>query len=523
MLSKDADDLEEEGGEKLTPLGHRQLYDLGAWLRQTYAGQIGLDEYDPALHRLESSDFDRTISSANALSAGLFPIGSRTDLHGGVDGLLPADVAPSIPVYSRRSDNDVYIRAFSICPTFHDRLQDLYESTWWKELENNDQVQGLLQKLAVIFDGDIESVDGAVPLKSIWNAYDQIHVALTECTADTANGNFGDDSAAVMLTGPDSFACQSLPNPSLVTAVTSAEFSQLEDLMEETENRKFGVETAGHLVGSNILWRMLDRAANSSGRFFLYSAHVPTILGLLSTLQADFEADVNERFIEYGSALILEVHEERATTGTSDGSALPQKYIKLKYKSALQDNTVDITLKQSSGDSNVSPSPCGHGGLNSNIDTAGSLESPSFCSLQQFIDWAQMSTLNSLEAWCDACGNDTSDVCMDAILKNLHVVDGEPSYGSSLTSEVMDAAVTDPAVIAATFFGGFLSSLLCVAIGYCFCCCRRRKAQKSVEKLGRDMPHKDNPDDEKQEVETAHFNSDDPATVELHGNEQELL
>mmetsp|Transcript_37199 Transcript_37199/g.90242 ORF Transcript_37199/g.90242 Transcript_37199/m.90242 type:complete len:595 (-) Transcript_37199:1866-3650(-) len=524
-LSKDADDLTEEGGETLTPLGHKQLYDLGAWLRRTYgedatststsATTAFLQDYNPALHRLESSDFDRTISSANALSAGLFPRSTRSDLHGGNTdvGLLPADVSPSVPVYSRQSGNDAYLRAYSECPTFHDRLQDLYQSSRWKDLENNEQVDALLRKLGRIFAGDIETVDGAVPLKSIWNAYDEIHVALTECSASNNDGGADGDgtSTTTVLTGPDSFSCISLPNPSLATVLSTTEFAKLEDLMEDTENLKFGVGTAGNLIGSNLLWKMIDRANASEGKFFLYSAHAPTILGLLSTLQADYQADVKERFIEYGSALILEVHEEQQSS---------RKYIRLKYKSSFRDRAVDISLKQYSDESTVVA--CGNDDLNTDIDSTASLSSLSFCSLQRFIDWARTATIDSVENWCDACGNDTSDLCMATILKKGEIVDiydNEPS--SSLLTDFRDTAITDPSVIAATFAGGFLSCVLFFGIAYCFCSCRRRKVHKSADG---EMIHKDRPDDEKLEAPTAHFNRDDHhETAESNGNDNDQI
>ncbi|KAL7476376.1 hypothetical protein ACHAW6_002246 [Cyclotella cf. meneghiniana] len=520
ILSKDADDLAEEGGETLTPLGYRQLYDLGVWLRQTYGQSIGLQEYDQAMHRFESSDFDRTISSANALSVGLFPLASRTDLHGGVNGLFPDGVSPSIPVYSRQSENDVYIRSFSQCPTFYDRLQDLYESNQWIELENDEQVQVLLQKLAPIFAGDIEPLDGAIPLKSLWNAYDEIHVTRTECTSDTGNGTFGDNSSMAMFTGPESYACQSLPDPSLATVLSATEFEELEDLTEKTEAWKYGIETAGNLIGSNILWQILDRATSSGGKFFLYSAHVATILGILSALQANFEADTNERFVEYGSALILEVHQEQAISSAVDASTLEQKYIKLKYKSALQNTAVDITLQQFSEDVNAEPSPCGHDKLNADVSAPVSLDSSSFCRLQGVVNWARSNTLDTVEAWCDACGNDSADQCMEVILKNEGLVvrdgdSGESTVGESRTSNdssapsISDEATANRAVIAATFFGGFLSGLLFTAIAHWLWVRGHKKKQKPDGKIGSEMIQKGGTDELEKEAAATRVNSSD--------------
>jgi hypothetical protein len=77
-LNKDGHSLLEEGGETITPIGQKQLYDLGQWLRSTYnEDENFLEVYDPSKDRFESSNLDRTLTSANALSMGLFPLAAR--------------------------------------------------------------------------------------------------------------------------------------------------------------------------------------------------------------------------------------------------------------------------------------------------------------------------------------------------------------------------------------------------------------------------------------------------------------
>ena len=77
-LEKDGTTLIEEGGETLTVIGQKQLYDLGLWLRNTYNNNDGfLEFYNHRSDRFESSNLDRTLTSANSLGMGLFPLPAR--------------------------------------------------------------------------------------------------------------------------------------------------------------------------------------------------------------------------------------------------------------------------------------------------------------------------------------------------------------------------------------------------------------------------------------------------------------
>jgi hypothetical protein len=270
MLPKDADTLIEEDGATLTPLGQSQLFNLGSWLRQTYLGQLeNLLHYNPSFHRLESTNLDRALSSANSLALGLFPLAERgtglvvEDVNGTLTPALVTsslDPSPAIPVYSNEEINDVYSRAYKNCPTFLDNLQLMYDTSSWKQLE--DEHDDLLRKLANIFPEVAE--EGKAPLKEVWNVYDAINVAVTECNSNETS-------------------CDALvPEPSLATALSEQDFLQLEVLVHQVEHMKYaGTETAGNLLGSNLLWKILERAGNDQygGTFFLYSAHVSTLLG----------------------------------------------------------------------------------------------------------------------------------------------------------------------------------------------------------------------------------------------------
>ena len=413
-LEKEADTLLEPGDVSvLTPLGRKQLYDLGVWLRNTYNTNDFLDLYQPSLDRLESSNLDRTITSANSLSRGLFPLhsqegGNRAEIF---QSLLPE--MPSIPVYSRQEQNDVYLRSYHHCPTFHDNLQELYQSVQWTTVETN--YQSILRKVSQVF-----NLQETVALKDLWSYYDQIHVAKTECEHDM-----------------DSFACRLLPDPSLATALTDTEFSSLEKVAERAEEMKFGRGNAGNLLGSNLLWLILSRAADE-GRFFLYSAHAPTILGLLSTIQEWAQDDF---FVEYGSAIIVEVYQDQSDESRS---------LKFLYKSSNSDVARPLQLKHAN---------CAI----SSQDYAG------HCDMTKFEVWATKNTIVTNEAWCEECGNEVSDVCMAHLLQK-----------NTLEQEIRESG-SEPMVVAGSFMGGFAAALFTMVL--CHLCCRLRKTQ-GVEKDG---------------------------------------
>jgi len=469
MLAKDADTLVEQGGATLTPLGQEQLYNLGVWLRLTYStnytesSHLSLEYYNPALHRLESSDLDRTISSANALAIGLFPSTKRaTGISGGsannnngkylVDNLLPNGLS-AVPVYTIQEENDIYLRAYRNCPKFHDRLQELYETNEWKQIESSNA--GLLEKLGRIFPDDAQ--DGAIPLKDIWNVYDPIHVALTEC--DSSSG--------------DSYpSCDALvPIPSLASALSLTDFAKLEVLTEETEHMKFGTDVAGDLLGSNLMWKIVQRASiPNDGTFFLYSAHAPTLLGFLATLQASDDyitASRGERFVDYGSALILEVYQD--TDGQSSGNNSTTGHpllFKLKYKSPEKEEAVDIQLQEGTSRNGV---PCGTSGLDPPAE---------YCTLARFTLWAVEHTLLGAEQWCVACGNEISDVCLR---EKYAREDGESSgSGSSSSSYANNSDAnnsdteTNVLIMVVIFIGGFLAGLIVMAGLFYICKCSKQ-------------------------------------------------
>jgi hypothetical protein len=76
-LTKTQTLVEGTGEGTLTPLGQEQMFDLGVWLRTFYTSSSLFELFDPSKVHLQSSAFERTVTSANSLALGFFPQSAR--------------------------------------------------------------------------------------------------------------------------------------------------------------------------------------------------------------------------------------------------------------------------------------------------------------------------------------------------------------------------------------------------------------------------------------------------------------
>lgn len=331
------------------------MFDLGVWIRETYNYTNFFHVYLPWKVHLESSGFDRTLVSADSLALGAFDYAAR-DPHG--ESYLQ-QMPANIPVYSTENQHDVYLRAHDKCEAFHNRLDELYESKIWKDLE--EEHMDLLRHLAQLETFQEQADEsGKIPLTTLWNVYDAIHVAKTECVVS------GDGYAPT---------CLSLDNPSDADALEEGEFEELEVLVSRVEQLRYGPERAGRLVGGPLLLKILERMSRSlAGDFFLYSAHYSTILGVLSALGESFE---NKGAIpEYASALMLFLLED-TTTG--------KQRVQLVFKADSQ------------------------------FVTPPKVVPLQFCALEQtcpLITFRERFFAWSVHDWCKECNNRQAAVCM---------------------------------------------------------------------------------------------------------------
>jgi len=412
-LRKDASDLSESTPGTLTAFGEKQMYDLGQWIHETYAANSTdpaafLQSFASSSMRLESSSLERTIVSANSLALGLFAGEARDPT---LESLLPV-VPANVPVYTHDMVNDIYMRAFDKCPELHDRLQALYLSDEWQQLETeNDQF--LAQLAETTYFQPYANQNGIVPLEQIWNVYDTIFVAKTECSE-------GHEDLAT---------CQSISDGVDLArnVLTDEQWVKVMDLAHQAELMKYGPKTADKLIGINLIQEIVHRMmgggiglnddnGNQEIEFSLFSAHYATILGVFSALDKTFFSQ--EVIPHYAAALIFEVTERSDTA---------QRFFKLTYKGDDRPNSraVSIDLSNICGNSLICP----------------------VSSLQQFLGaW-------SVERWCNECANEGANQCLT----------GQDGSGKEVTPPAVVNDNDDDDEYPAEF--GFILGLIVGAIG----------------------------------------------------------
>jgi hypothetical protein len=417
-LTKSATTLQEETAT-LTHIGERQLYDLGLWLRQKYVGHGVVDSYSSESVRIESSDYDRTIVSAQMLAQGLF-------LNRPSNPLLPIPANnTNIPVYTNSKRNDVTIRAYDKCPAFLANLNALYASETFTTLQQDHKQ--LLEALANIPAFSTYLVGDTIPISNLWNVFDLINVAKIECATnyETSHG------------------CQSLPDPTVATALSDTQWTELQNVSNLVELLKYS-KAGGRLLGSNLL-RTIQSRMNVSAtmpRFVLYSAHYPTILGLLSSLLGEIDI-LKEAIPNYATSLLFELYVDSETNEES---------VVIQYKEGLQNETDTLKLA----------SFCN-----------GKLSCP-LKAFKTFVSSGEAGA-RSEDYWCDECNNESADVCLKAQLTKL-------TMDSSNVLSCKDH-LSNQAIIALTFFGGMgMSLLLLITIWFLV------PKQTSTHSLGKEDP-----------------------------------
>lgn len=127
---------------QLTSKGVSQLIDLGRWVRQRYINQLGWlsPSYDNKNSKLYyiSSNFARTIYSADSLLMGLYPLNTRSQ-HCQSDGSVPlhVDIGKTFLYANER-----------ICKRL--KLKNKENRAWLRENKDGDKIE-LKQRLAQAF------------------------------------------------------------------------------------------------------------------------------------------------------------------------------------------------------------------------------------------------------------------------------------------------------------------------------------------------------------------------------------
>jgi hypothetical protein len=382
VLTKNHTSLGEGTSAFLTSTGIQQMHDLGIQLRDKYSDHFPfLPNYDPELVYFESSDFDRTIVSASALASGLFHVENST--------------APvHVPVHTFQLENDLYIRAYDKCSQFKKDLNTLYESQKWIELE--EEYDDLLRKLAAIesFQKYADS-NGRVSLAQVWNVYDAIYVAKSECESSAPDARV---------------VCQSLEDPFVKDVLSDAEFEQLRRLVGTSESMRYRTPSAARFVAYNLLAKISSRIMYSdddefrredgSAKIYLYSGHYPLLLAIFAALD---RTNTDDGIPNYSAAVVIEVYEDEK-----------EKKVVYYYHGGqgLEDTSIQSPIRFLGRNCEADACPFDH-------------------ILQLVKDWSE-------KTWCDTCGGDSQvDICLQYEEVECEAKTGLATFGGAVLGLVV--------------------------------------------------------------------------------------
>ena len=147
------------GPGQLTSEGKRQHFHLGQWLRRLYGGGRLLGEvYSEEEVEVRSTDVDRTLMSAQANLAGLFP-------PSGYMKFEPELSWQPVPVHTIPVQSDFLLSStHSACPRLTDLREEVTASDWLRE--QYEENRELLQYLS---DHSGEKIDSVLQLDWLYD------------------------------------------------------------------------------------------------------------------------------------------------------------------------------------------------------------------------------------------------------------------------------------------------------------------------------------------------------------------
>ncbi|MDA1325280.1 MAG: histidine phosphatase family protein [Proteobacteria bacterium] len=253
------------GPSQLTAIGMRNLYVAGQDLRKKYVEELKL--ISPSYHMSEvyfrASNADRALQSAQMLALGLFPLGTGPN-PATYDPNLTAVPAPEnsympVPIHSVALENDKVLRPWTKvagCVRYRDYVKQFPKSKLYKKIGNEHAA--FLKRVASIT-GVNEGKKAAEILYAINEISEPLH----------------------------SMVRHSMPLPK---GITTADLSKMAELGDWNYHYQFLGKQVGRLTGGPFVEEVLNnfstyvRTAGKSRRFFLYSGHQRTVLGVDAAL-----------------------------------------------------------------------------------------------------------------------------------------------------------------------------------------------------------------------------------------------
>ncbi|NXU87880.1 PPAP phosphatase, partial [Xiphorhynchus elegans] len=261
-----------QGFGQLTKTGMQQLFELGQYVRKRYSSFLN-STYNRQEFYIQSTDYDRTIMSAQSYLSGLFPPTSSQIWN-------PELLWQPIPVHIFQKSTERRLNfPLPDCPRF-DELQS--ETQTSREFQNRIQpYMDFIQTMAVNTGLELNNLK-ILDNFQLWNTYDTLH-------------------------------CEGIHNYTLPVWATKDVIDKMEKLAELSLLSLFGLyktEEKSRLQGGvlvNIILNSIKQAANSSKprKMEVYSAHDTTVGALQMALNI-----FNGKLPPYAACQFFELYQE---------------------------------------------------------------------------------------------------------------------------------------------------------------------------------------------------------------------
>jgi len=283
---------------QLTMIGVKQHYELGQFLRTRY-NSILSETYKSDEIYVRSTDVDRTLMSAEANLAGLYPPKGFQKWNGSFTTWQP------IPVHTVSKD-DEYLLNFpnTICSKY---MNDIYPAihsskSYLDFVEANQELIDKVTRLSGQSDSNIFS---------LWNVQDVVE-------------------------------CEKVQNVSSAKWITEEIYNQMSAIIAKEMTYDAGGVTqdfrlkAAKLGSGNLLKKIIENmktkiTSPNSPKLTIYSAHDTTLAALLTALD-----DYNDIIPPFASAIIFELHRYNTTNNTSN------YFVKVVYRNSTKTDLVKL-------------------------------------------------------------------------------------------------------------------------------------------------------------------------------------
>ncbi|OQV22808.1 Prostatic acid phosphatase [Hypsibius exemplaris] len=273
----------ENGMGRLTKIGMEQQFEAGKFYRQRYSKFLD-PSYGPNQVYIRSSDTDRTLESAEAFAAGLFPPTPETEWNGDLGKSWRPVSIHTIPL-----DEENLLSKKTACPAFF-RLA--------KEAVDLPEARRLYKKYRAVFEYVVKGSGLSAPDRAAaWNVTFHVH---------------------------DVIYCQRAHGKPLPVWMNESVYTDIAFLSDSFFQLQFGAnkdKPRARLAGGNFLALLLKQmqdavrsnvtaADKDRTKAFIYSAHDSTVAGILATLELYNGYNKSTGFIgipQYTSTVLIEL------------------------------------------------------------------------------------------------------------------------------------------------------------------------------------------------------------------------